>query len=154
MILEDNTCTSLQRLLRKVWPLPQIQRPYWCQNITHLYLAEKTFLQLVLQEEYKSYNDALQISQLETLKKRRKELTLRLAQTSLANGLLHDLFQIRKKQHTMRTRNKGRYKVFHASTKHFRNSPILTMQRMLKKLKSKHKKWLWVTYNITVCSQL
>ena len=80
------------------------------ENRNDLERTQKTFLKLVLQEEYQSYNNALKISQLETLDKRREELTLRFAQTSLADGLFHDLFPIRKKQHTIRTRNRGRFK--------------------------------------------
>jgi hypothetical protein len=104
------------------------------ENRNDLERTQKTFLKLVLQENYQNYNNALKISQLETLDKRRKKLTLKFAQTSLADGLLHDLFPIIKKQHNMKTRNKGRYKVFHANTERFKNSPILTMQRMLNKV--------------------
>ena len=104
------------------------------ENRNNLERTQKTFLKLVLQENYQNYNNALKISQLETLDKRRKELTLRFAQTSLADGLLHDLFPIRKKQHNIKIRNKERYKVFHANTERFKNSPILTMQRMLNKV--------------------
>ena len=69
--------------------------------------TQKTFIKLVLQEDYGNYNNASNISQLDTLDKRIKELTLRFSQTSLADGLLYDLFPIRKKQHNMKTRNKG-----------------------------------------------
>ena len=58
-------------------------------------------------------------------------MMLGFAQTSLADGLLTDLFPIKKKTHRMKKRKKGRFQVFHANTERFKKSPILTMQRML-----------------------
>ena len=40
-----------------------------------------------------------------------------------------------KKQHNMQTRTTEEFKVLHANTVRFRNSPILTMQRELNKAK-------------------
>ena len=91
----------------------------------------KTFLKLILEEEYCNYTNALRISQLETLDARRKKLMLSFAQTSLADGMLRDLFPTKSNTHRMKKRNKGKYKIFHAHTKCFKKTPILTMQRML-----------------------
>ena len=60
-----------------------------------------------------------------------KNLTLRFAQQSLADGKLRELFPLRRKQHTMDTRRKEKYQVFRAHTERYRNSPIRTMQRLL-----------------------
>ena len=69
------------------------------------------------------------------LKQRRKTLTLRFVQRSLADGNLHDLFPKRRKHHDMQTRTSEKTKVFHANTVKYQNSPILTMQRELNRAK-------------------
>ena len=107
------------------------------ENRNNLERTQKTFLKLILEEDYKNYENALQVSQLETLDKRRKDLTLRFAQTSLADGLLTDLFPIRNKSHRMKTRNKGKFRIFHANTERYKKSPILTMQRMLNRTQNR-----------------
>ena len=71
------------------------------ENRNNLERTQKTFLILILEEEYNNYENALHISQLETLDKRRKELTLRFAQTSLADGLLTDVFPIKNTNHML-----------------------------------------------------
>ena len=101
------------------------------ENRNDLERTQKTFLKLILEEDYYIYENALKISQLETLDKRRKKLMLSFAQTSLADGMLTDLFPIKKKNTQNEKRNKGRFQVFHANTERFKKSPILTMQRML-----------------------
>ena len=40
-------------------------------------------------------------------------------------------FSPKKKKHDMETRLNAKYKVFHANTKRYQNSPILVMQRAL-----------------------
>ena len=103
------------------------------QNRNDLERTQKTFTKLVLQENYENYTSALDILQLETLESRRKFLSLKFAKSSLADGLLRDLFPIKTKAHSMKTRRKNKYKIFHANTERFKNSPVLTMQRMLNK---------------------
>ena len=67
------------------------------QNRTDLERIQKTFAKLVLQETYSNYASALDILQLETLECRRKALSLKFARSSLADGLLRDLFPLKKK---------------------------------------------------------
>ena len=101
------------------------------ENEEDLERTQKTFCKLVLEDKYKSYIEALNTLNLETLKTRRRKLTLRFAKQSLADGKFRDLFPIRTKQHTMTTRRNEKYKVFKAHTERYRNSPILTMQRLM-----------------------
>ena len=101
------------------------------ENEQDLERTQKTFCKLVLGENYTSYFEALSTLNLETLKIRRQKLTLRFAKQSLADGKLRDLFPIRTKKHTMSTRRNEKYKVFKAHTDRYRNSPILSMQRLL-----------------------
>ena len=101
------------------------------ENEQDLERTQKTFCKLVLGENYTSYLEALSTLNLETLIIRRQKLTLRFAKQSLADGKLRDLFPIRRKEHTMRTRRNEKYKVFKANTDRYRNSPIISMQRLL-----------------------
>ena len=87
----------------------------------------------VLEENYQNYQTGLQALQLDSLEKRRKTICLNFAQTSIADGHFRDLFPMRRENHQMATRHKQKFKVFKAHTERFKNSPILTMQRMLNK---------------------
>ena len=101
------------------------------ENETDLERTQKTFVKLVLQEEYKNYFQGLKALGLETLKKRRKALTLRFIKQSLADGKLHKYFPLRRKQHGMETRKEEKYQIIHANTNRYQNSPIIAMQRLL-----------------------
>ena len=99
------------------------------ENELDLERCQNTFCKLILEENYISYINALSVLRLQTLKQRRKTLTLRFVERSLADGKLHDLFHKRRKQHNMQKRTNEQFKVFHANTVRYQNSPILTMKR-------------------------
>ena len=107
------------------------------ENELDLERCQKTLCKLILEENYISYLNALSVLRLQTLKQRRKTLTLRFVERSLADGNLHDLFHKRRKTHDMQTRRTEKYNVFHANTVRYQNSPILTMQREMNKPKKK-----------------
>ena len=98
------------------------------QNIENL---ERTFVKLIMEENYQNYTSSLKFLNLETLETRRKKISVKFARTSISDGHFADLFPKRTKTHKMETRNIDKYKVFHANTERYKNSPILTMQRML-----------------------
>ena len=101
------------------------------ENKMDLERTQKSFLKLVLQEDYKNYENALNLSQLETLEARRTRLTLKFAKTSLADGHFHDLIKKKTIVKGPHTRKREPYKVTFAHTDRFRKSPILSMQRLL-----------------------
>ena len=103
------------------------------ENEEDLERTQKTFCKLVLGDKYISYFEALSDLNFQSLKSRRQMLTLRFAKQSLADGNLRKYFPLRKKQHNMKTRNNEKYQVFKAHTERYRNSPILSMQRLLNK---------------------
>ena len=142
------------QLLRKVWSFGSTRTemvglwkvfcrgileqtcPVWSssltdQNKSDLERVQKTFVKLILEEDYTNYQSGLSLLHLNTLEERRNILTLRFAKTSLADGLLRDLFPLRSKQHRMTKRNTEKFKVTRAYTERFRKSPIITMQNML-----------------------
>ena len=101
------------------------------ENKSDLERTQKTFAKLILQEEYRSYNEALRHLGLQNLEDRRKSLTLAFAKRSLADGHFSDLFKKRKPNSTIETRFRDFYEVTHANTERFKNSPVITMQRLL-----------------------
>ena len=101
------------------------------QNKSDLERVQKTFVKLILEDDYTNYQNGLSILHLNTLEERRSILTLRFAKTSLADGLLRDLFPLRSEQHKMTKRSTEKFKVTRAYTERFRKSPIITMQNML-----------------------
>ena len=101
------------------------------ENQKDLERTQKTFCKLVLEEDYRTYNEALVTLGLQTLTDRRQKLILGFAQRSLADDILRDLFPIRRKIHGMETRNTEQLRVNKANTNRYKNSPIPVMQNML-----------------------
>ena len=95
------------------------------ENRKDLERTQKNFCKLVLQDNYKTYQNSLDILCLETLEKRRKSLTFKFADGHLT-GLI-----LKKKPRKIGTRNQDFYQVTRAHTERYRQSPILTMQRLL-----------------------
>ena len=100
------------------------------ENKSDLERTQKTFAKLVLQENYKTYNEALLHLGLQNLELRRKSLSLVFAKRSLADGHFRDLFK-KRKLGDMKIRKRNYYEVTHANTERFKNSPIITMQKLL-----------------------
>ena len=89
------------------------------------------FVKLVLEEDYETHQKALKLLHLETLEARRKTLSLSFIKQSFADRKLRDLFPQRKKHHTMETRKNKKYRITNAHTERFKNSPIITLQKLL-----------------------
>ena len=142
------------QLLRKVWSFgstPQEMVHLWkvyCRSVLEqscvlwdsgltagnrkdLERTQKTFCKLVLEEDFRSYKQALDFLQIQTLEARRKELTLKFAEVGILSGALSDLFPRKRKAHTMKTRKGDYYKQTYANTMRLQNSPVPAMQRML-----------------------
>ena len=100
------------------------------ENIDDLERTQKTFCKLVLEEDYTRYENALSMLGLSNLETRRRKLKLDFANRSLADNKLRDLFLIIKKEHLMKTRKTEKFKINHANTNRYFNSPIPTMQRL------------------------
>ena len=101
------------------------------ENVTDLERTQKTFTKLVLEEDYRSYKEALQTLGLCSLLDHKKALTLRFVKQSLADGHFADLFPKRRSQHEMEKWMKEEFKVFRAHTNRYKNSPIIKMQSLL-----------------------
>ena len=62
------------------------------ENETDLERTQKTFVKLILEEDFTSYEEALKLLNLTSLKDRRKILNLSFAKRSLADGHFSDPF--------------------------------------------------------------
>ena len=107
--------------------------------------VQKVALKLILQENYQSYENALNMLDLDTLKDRREYLCLKFARKSLKNPKMKALFPPNIKEHTMETRDEEHFKVFFSNTNRYRDSPIIYMQTLLNNdvKRRKHENNLW-----------
>ena len=92
---------------------------------------QKTALKIIMQEEYISYENALNKIDLENLVDRRESLCLQFANKCLKNDKMKNLFRESNKVHQMKTRFEEFYEIDHAKTGRLMNSPIIYMQRLL-----------------------
>jgi len=107
-------CRSILEQSCVVW------RPSLTQeNIEDLERMQKSFAKLILKQNYKNYEKALLILNLEKLENRRTKLFRK------------DLFPLNQKKHIMNNRNQEKYKVNFANTNRLKNSSVITMQKLL-----------------------
>ena len=107
----------------------------WHSSITRgeeieLERVQKVALRLILKEDYESYQNALLMTNLESLKSRRKTLCLRFAKKCTKSEHSQDMFPVNTKQHH------EKYHVTFAETDRFKYSAIPYMQRLLNSTKS------------------
>ena len=85
----------------------------------------------IILENYSTYQNALKELNLETLEARRKYLTLKFAMKAKNHDKMKYLFPLNIKSHSMQTRKSEKYLVTKTNTERFKNSPIISMQKML-----------------------
>ena len=105
-------------------------------------------LKIILKNDYKNYQNALNILEIQTLKERREELCLSFARKCLNNTKMKHLFPPNKKTHELPQRNSNNFEVFHANTERKKNSPIIYMQKLLNS-KVKEKIQQYKMWNLT-----
>ena len=99
------------------------------EQITKLERIQKVALRIILGESYNSYENALTITQLKTLRDRREELCIRFANKCLKNPNTKDMFPVNPSD--SRTRHREKYFVQKSNTDRLAKSAIPHMQRML-----------------------
>ena len=93
-------------------------------------------MKIVLKHAYESYESALKITNLQTLKERRKQLSLTFAKKCLKNRKNADLFPMNQKDVDLRHVEK--YFVTPARTERLAKSTIPYLQRLLNEDCAKH----------------
>ena len=101
------------------------------ENEVDLERIQKIALKIILNDKYKSYENALNMLELDTLKDRREMLCLAFAQKCLKNKKMKHLFPPNRNNHDMETRSSEHFEVFHANTERYKNGPIIYMQNLL-----------------------
>ena len=90
---------------------------------------QKIAFRIILKERYISYENALSIANLPTLKNRRTKLCLKFALKSIQNSKTNHMFPENNNKST--TRSKEKYSVPFAYTNRFKHSAIPSMARQL-----------------------
>ena len=103
------------------------------ENAHDLERIQKASLKIILKENYKSYENALEILDLDNLAKRREMLCLSFAKKCLKNEKMRQYFSKNLKIHQMKTRNQEVFNINTAHTERLKKSPITFMQYLLNK---------------------
>jgi hypothetical protein len=132
-----NLTSDLQELqetyCKQIRPILELAVPYWGTRITQyeanlLERVQKTALHIIYGDKYKSYEEALTMSKLSTLKDRRKNLITKFAQKSYSNPKFNTWF-VKKDPKVLQTRSTQQHlKEVPFRTKRYGNStiPIIT----------------------------
>ena len=116
----------------------------WHSSLTlecfqNLERVQKNALKIILQDDYVSYSNALNISGISTLFERWVQLCLKFAKSSLKNQEMSKMFPLNNAPLTMETRFREKYRVTSCRTERFKNSAIPYLQRLLNSDVSKKK---------------
>ena len=90
-------------------------------------------MKIVLKENYKTFEHALKILDLESLSNRREWLCLNFAKKCLKNEKMRKYFPKNMKIHKMKTRNPEIFDIRTVHTERLKKSPITYMQYLLNK---------------------
>ena len=106
------------------------------ENRNDLERVQKTALKVILGDSYKSYKNALNVLNLETLNDRRNELCLTFALRTSKHKKLQKMFPLNEKTHLMETRKSEKFKVYNAHTDRLKDSAVIFMQNLLNEYQS------------------
>ena len=101
------------------------------ENKSDLEMVQKTALKVIMGKKYKSYRNALNFFNLETLNERRNILCLKFAQRSSKHPKMKNMFPLKAKHQTLYTRNQSKFKVQHAKNERLKNLPVIYIQNLL-----------------------
>ena len=119
-------CRSVLEQSCAVW-----HRSLTAENTEDLERPQKSFLKMILKDKYKNYDNALFLTNLESLHSRRNDLNLRFAEAGIKYDKLNDLLPTNVESHNMETRKTDKFKVNFANTERLKKSSIINMQRQL-----------------------
>ena len=101
------------------------------ENRDDLERVQKTASRIILGERFRTYKQALQLLDLQTLDQRREQLCLTFAKRASKHPKFKHFFPLNQKSHQMNTRNVEKFKVQHAHTDRLKKSTIIYMQNIL-----------------------
>ena len=98
-----------------------------CEDLERV---QKSALRIILKDDYKSYEQALETLMLARLSERREQMCLKFAKNCVKNDLTSDLFPLNTAE-SIGTRNQEKYRVLHANTSRLKDSAVPYLQRVL-----------------------
>ena len=101
------------------------------ENLMDIECVQKNALKIILQEDYLSYEEALEKVGTVSLVDRRNHLCLKFAKACLQNENTKTMFPLSDIEHDIDIREKEQYKVTFARTERLKRSAIPFMQRLL-----------------------
>ena len=113
------------------------------KDINSLERVQKASVKIILKNNYKNYESALEMLNLDNLSDRRKKQSLKFAKDCLKHEQMKQMFPINEKNSQIQTRHKEMYKVNKANTERYRQSAVPYLQRLLneeEEIKFKEKK--------------
>ena len=110
------------------------------ENREDLERVQKAALKVILKKDYLSYEDALKVTNLQSLDDRRKTIAMRFAKNCLKNENFSKLFPLSNSRHGMKVRDPLKYKIKKANTERYKKSSVIYMQRLLNEDCKKRKK--------------
>ena len=93
--------------------------------------VQKNAFRIILQDNYKCYESAQKLLELESLFTRREKLTLRYGLKCLKLPQTRNMFPLNENTHNMKTRHTEKYKQIKAHTERFQQSTVPYLQRIL-----------------------
>ena len=101
------------------------------KNSSDLERVQRSALKVILGERYENYEEALKVLRMDSLERRRERLCLKFAKQCLRHEKLRELFPKNERIHNMEKRHCEKYVVKKAMTERYRNSAVVSMQRLL-----------------------
>ena len=98
---------------------------------TDLERVQKNSLKIILQQEYSTYEKALEHLNIDSLFDRRNSLCLKFAKKCLKTKQVSNIFPLNNAEYNLETRNREKYKVTYARTDRLKNSAIPFMHGQL-----------------------
>ena len=92
---------------------------------------QKNALRIILKEDYISYENALEMSNLNSLVERRESLCLKFAKSCVKNDTVKDMFPLNPIEYHVDTRDREEFQVTMAHTERLKKSAVPYMQRLL-----------------------
>ena len=94
---------------------------------------QKAALKVILRGDYTSYEQALEVLNLDSLNQRREKMALKFAKNGLKNSHFAKLFPLRRIKHEMVARNSEKYHINRSNTVRYKDSAVPFLQRLLNK---------------------
>ena len=120
------------------------------KNENDLERVQKAALRIILKDRYQSYNQALAMLQMKSLKDRREDLCLKFAKKCLKIGKFQKYFPLNNKKHCMSMRDTEKFKLSKFGSSRYKNSAIPYMISLLNRHESQKRDTLKMISRVKV----